>query len=705
MIVMGAHNNNWNVDLEAGYMNLIVDLLLAGSGFFVLCLCLGEMSSTLPFSGGIYGFARATSGPYYGFITASFELLFHVAYNCALIVPLMNIPLYTEGVSETFHIWMILIIYGSIFFILLIGGKPFWTLTSIIAVSSLLITVIYLAGSAANPNASFYEHCMIHGSKVLKPMSVASVMIGRPPAASQFIGIQYLPLASEYLQTPRKQIPKLLMICCTIFFASFLFVSLAACSQPPGIEKLSTMSELLAPGFQQIFGISYDKAVWIGVPSMFGSALAFIFSYSRQLYAISSSGLLPEIFSRTLPVLETPYISLFLGCLICLLLNLYGYYYPVVIEVLSTVGFLSFQITALNIFIIYIIMATQFSNLERKFTSPLGIAGAVYGFLNFCQAIVSMTVYKGDQKIGIVFIALWFVLSSLMYVFYVRNHQKLSEEEQKSLLKAYMIQKTLPLTNAVKKVNQILPLMAKHTSTSVTTTLQQTNITSTDDDQTSDSSGSRKHLLKSPLKLLPFFNSIYPLKDNGNNLPEHVSEDEWQVHEPAEEEKDSFNFADGKNSNRILILKHVLIRFSSSLSGPVMRAFFGNHFPQEQNETFQYERQESTIMSEKINSDENNNYNNRTEIRTVELISQYPVLSLLSYKQPILQANSSAVCDNNCDDDDNEGHHHQYNRLPSLSMMAMASNETESIPGSIALTPRSISFSKLYVEEEFAPPV
>jgi hypothetical protein len=134
-----------------------------------------------------------------------------------------------------------------------------------------------------------------------------------------------------------------------------------------------------------------------------------------------------------------------------------------------------------------------------------------------------------------------------------------------------------------------------------------------------------------------------------------------------------------------------------------MRAFFGNHF--QQNESFQYERQESTIMSEKIISDENNNYNNRTEIRTVELISQYPVLSLLSYKQPILQAHSTAVGDNNCDGDDDHEAHHQYNRLPSLSMMAVASNETESIPGSIPLTPRTGSFSKLYVEEEFAPPV
>lgn len=434
MIVMGAHNNNWNVDLQQGFMTLITDLMIAGSGFLCLAFCLGEMSSALPFSGGIFGFVRAAGGPFYGYVIACLELLFNTAYNSALIVPLMTIPTYLHEFSAASQLWMIGIVYGTILLILLIGGKPFWTLNTIIGLITLGLIIIYLIGSAANPHMSFVHFCLTQ-----QAVTVKSVMIGRPPLASQFIGIQYLPLVSENLKNPRQQIPKMLIICWIIFFFSFLFVALSACSQAPGIKQLGLLSELLAPGFQHIFHISFEQSVWLHFPGMFASALGFLYCYGRQLYAIAQSGLLPNVFTHTLPGFNTPYISISLGCLLCFVINIYGYYNENVIPNVKTIGFLAFQLVIINAFICYIIFAIKFSEMERKFKSPFGIWGAIYGIFNFLQAIISMTVYKGDQSIGIIFIVCYFVFISIIYFGYLHKHQKFSEEEKRHLFKAYLI--------------------------------------------------------------------------------------------------------------------------------------------------------------------------------------------------------------------------------------------------------------------------
>lgn len=50
-IVLGGQYFNWNIGLEAGFGSYAIAVSLIGVGYFCLCLCTSEISSTLPFAG------------------------------------------------------------------------------------------------------------------------------------------------------------------------------------------------------------------------------------------------------------------------------------------------------------------------------------------------------------------------------------------------------------------------------------------------------------------------------------------------------------------------------------------------------------------------------------------------------------------------------------------------------------------------------
>lgn len=51
VIVIGGQFIGWNEGLESGYGSFFISTLLVGIAFFFLILCIGEISSALPFPG------------------------------------------------------------------------------------------------------------------------------------------------------------------------------------------------------------------------------------------------------------------------------------------------------------------------------------------------------------------------------------------------------------------------------------------------------------------------------------------------------------------------------------------------------------------------------------------------------------------------------------------------------------------------------
>lgn len=60
-IVIGGQQFSWNAGLEAGFYTTLFTVLFIGSGYYCMCLCLSELTSMLPFSGGAYGFLQSSA--------------------------------------------------------------------------------------------------------------------------------------------------------------------------------------------------------------------------------------------------------------------------------------------------------------------------------------------------------------------------------------------------------------------------------------------------------------------------------------------------------------------------------------------------------------------------------------------------------------------------------------------------------------------
>jgi amino acid transporter len=54
-LTIGGQFYSWNLSLTAGVGSFVIAVLLVGSAYLCLDLCLAEMSSAVSFAGGAYG--------------------------------------------------------------------------------------------------------------------------------------------------------------------------------------------------------------------------------------------------------------------------------------------------------------------------------------------------------------------------------------------------------------------------------------------------------------------------------------------------------------------------------------------------------------------------------------------------------------------------------------------------------------------------
>ena len=448
--MLGNRNFGWNFALSYGFETVVANTLFVGSAFICLCLCMGEMTSALPFSGGIFGFVRAATGPYYGFIVACFETVFCLSYLVVMMYIFLYIPVIAGGVDASFMPRLIGIAYGFILFLNLLGGKPFWTFTAIAGFMTFLLLFIFLCGTLHDINSREVDYKTYCETNV--PVTFKSMMKERFLAVLQFQGLQYLPLLSEYVKEPRKSIPRAMMICAWKFVIFSILISLAACSTAPGQFILQLVLTPLMFGFQRIFNTTLENGVWLHLPGLFAPVMTVLFCSGRQLYMIAKSGFLPEIFSKRLPVSQTPVVTLCLITSIGAGINLYLHYHPEIWSHIINIFVLSSHIVFINAFIAYLFFRHKYSSMPRSFASPIGVWGAWYGLGNNIIGCVSVIMYADDESASVSYDSLYvllglFVGGTIFYWAYLVKHQKFSEEEKKLLFKAYLINGELDYLN------------------------------------------------------------------------------------------------------------------------------------------------------------------------------------------------------------------------------------------------------------------
>lgn len=434
-IVIGGQVFSWNASLQAGFWESFLGMVLTGFSYIVYVCCIAEMTSALPFSGGSYGFARVCLGPYFGFLVGCCEAMQNIAYVSSAAVPLAWMFSIVFQSDKAYEPAYFVLFYVSAVAVNVIGGNVFWWFCRIIGAISLIITVLYIIGTSYNGDFSKFS-----GSQVINyPFNGSNFMTYLPLCAWYYIGVESLPLACVDCNNPSKELPFGMVLCVVVLFLTAIGVFFTSVSQNPGIDELGSAFLPMNYGFQQSFGWSYDQVTWLALPASYATGFGFIFMYGRQMCSMSRSGLLPKFLQHRTQSANSPYVALTVGSVLSVFGLLVVYFIDTsYLNQVFYVCVLSSYSTNVAVFLCYFIFRKRYAHLNRPFVSPFGYFGAVYGIIVYSLGMISILGFQTDQ-IPLIVMSIYLTVLTAYYYFYGFQAQKLSEEEQKILFKAYVI--------------------------------------------------------------------------------------------------------------------------------------------------------------------------------------------------------------------------------------------------------------------------
>ena len=146
------------------------------------------------------------------------------------------------------------------------------------------------------------------------PFGVYGVLAALPFAVWLFLAIEQLPLASEELVDPKRDMPKGIMLGMFTLIALGFLVLIINPAIPQGSFAYGTSGQPILDGFAVIYGSGWAKILSLfAVAGLVASFHAIIFAYGRQIYSLSRAGYFPHFLSVTHGEHKTPNIALVTG--------------------------------------------------------------------------------------------------------------------------------------------------------------------------------------------------------------------------------------------------------------------------------------------------------------------------------------------------------------------------------------------------------
>lgn len=435
--VVSGNFFGWNFGLTAGgFGGMLVAVVVAFALYMTLTLCVAEMSSAMPHTGGAYSFGRSAMGPWGGFITGVAETIVYVGASATVVV---GIGGYISGIAEStvgLHlpqpVWW-LIFYGIFVLINIAGVEQAMRFALGMALVSLTVLAVFWIGALPHFDLQNALSVAVHpGGNAWFPNGIEGVFFAIPFAAWLFLAIESLPLTAEEANVPGRAIPRATMLgMLTLTVMAVLTVTLSA-GTAPGAAVVGESAEPLNEGFTTIFGsVAAPVLALLAVIGLISSFHGVIFAFGRNIYSLSRAGYYPTVLSVTHGKRHTPHAGLIAGSVVGYGLAALLYYFGS-----GSVGAALLSMSVFGAVIAYVMQAISFillrramPNVERPFVSRLGMPGAVVS----CVLALMMGIalfWNPANRAGVVGIAIAYLLAVLYFAMVGRKRLVLSPEEQ-----------------------------------------------------------------------------------------------------------------------------------------------------------------------------------------------------------------------------------------------------------------------------------
>ncbi len=312
LVISGEYfgwNYGWGV---AGTMGFLIATLLITVLYITFVFSFTELSTAIPHAGGPFAYAYAAFGPVGGVIAGYATLVEFVFAPPAIAFALGSyVNFLYAGIPVLYTAVACYFIFTVINMLGVKESAVFNLVVTILAVVELLIFLGIVA-------PSFKVENFMHNNM---PYGASGIFAAIPFAIWFYLGIEGVAMVAEEVKDPQRNIPKGYLL----GIGTLVFLALAVMILTGGVgnwEQLSSIDYPLPEAISMVLGKESGMTKIFASIGLFGLIASFhglIIGYSRQIYALSRSGLLPVVLSSINKRFRTPHWALVAGALVGLI--------------------------------------------------------------------------------------------------------------------------------------------------------------------------------------------------------------------------------------------------------------------------------------------------------------------------------------------------------------------------------------------------
>jgi basic amino acid/polyamine antiporter, APA family len=285
---------------------MLIAVPIAAVPMFIIAVSYAFMGSAVPTSGASYEWPRRFLHPFAAFVISWLRI---AGTTSALLVLALVMTRYLSMAAPIAIKPAMLIAFAVVFVINFFGVKLAGRLLTVLVTIMVLLFLGYSAWGATAIHAANFEPVLPHGWK--------GVFAAVPLLVSLFLGIETAAEVGDEIEDGKKNLP--IGIAIAIFAAVALYLVVGAVTiGVMGVPALAASdTPILAAAAKFMGPIAKPLVVTAAVIATGKSLNGVTMVFSRYLFAMGRSGVLPSMFGRVHPKFGTPYVALIVVFILC----------------------------------------------------------------------------------------------------------------------------------------------------------------------------------------------------------------------------------------------------------------------------------------------------------------------------------------------------------------------------------------------------
>jgi APA family basic amino acid/polyamine antiporter len=421
---------------------IILSFILGGIACAFVGLCYSELAAMLPVCGSSYTYTYATLGEIFAWIIG-WDLILEYAMGAATvavgwsgyIVSLLhnagiNIPpalasapgtviKLADGTTATGIVNLPAIVIVAILTTLLVlGTKESARLNNIMVAVKLVVVVAFIALGVFFIKPANWHPFIPPNTGQFGNFGMSGILRGSAVVFFAFIGFDAVSTAAQEARKPQTDMP--IGILGSLIICTVLYILVAGVLT--GLVPYADLNvpDPIAKGVDAIGLTWFSVLIKIGaLTGLTTVILVLLYGQSRIFFTMSQDGLLPPLFARVHPRLQTPHLSqIMIGTIVA------------IVAALTPISVLGEMVSIGTLFAFILVCGAVIylrrsdSDASRPFRAPGVPIVPVLGIL-FCLLLM-----VGLPLVTWMRLVVWLVIGLIIYFSYGRNHSKLRFPER-----------------------------------------------------------------------------------------------------------------------------------------------------------------------------------------------------------------------------------------------------------------------------------